>query len=89
MQLEPRKNIEPYNIQSVNGLVWVENCIQLCCKDIATEYIQSHVSTLPNVLARALQRVILVGICRTRLYVHTQNYTLLILIFIVGIRLQY
>ena len=44
-QLEPRKNIEPYNIQlkfqhtpvQLNGLVWVEYCIQLCCKDIATE----------------------------------------------------
>ena len=41
----PQKNIEPYNIQlkfqhtpvQVRVLVWVENCIQLCCKDIATE----------------------------------------------------
>ena len=45
IQLEPRKNIEPYNIHlkfqhppvQVNGLAWVENCIQLCCKDIATK----------------------------------------------------
>ena len=45
IQLEPRKKLEPYNIQlkfqhtpvQVNGLVWVENCIQLCCNDIATE----------------------------------------------------
>ena len=45
MQLEPRRNIERYNIQlkfqhtlvQVNGLVWVENCIHLYCKDIATK----------------------------------------------------
>ena len=45
IQLEPRRKIEPYNIQlklqptpvQVNRLVWFENCIQLRCKDIATK----------------------------------------------------
>ena len=45
IQLEPKWNIELYNIPlkfqhtqvQLNGLVWVEYCIQLCCKDIATK----------------------------------------------------
>ena len=45
IQLEPRRNIELYNIQlkfehtpvQLNGLVWVNYCKQLCCKDIAIE----------------------------------------------------
>ena len=45
IQLELRRNIELYNISlkfehtpvQLNGLMWVENCIQLCCEDIATK----------------------------------------------------
>ena len=45
IQLEPKRNKELYNLQlkfqhtpvQLNGLVWVEYCTQLCCKDIATK----------------------------------------------------
>ena len=44
-KFEPKRNIELYNIQlkfqhtpvQLNGLVWVEYWIQLCCKDIAAK----------------------------------------------------